>query len=236
MTLPVAILAGGLATRLGPLVAETPKALIDVAGRPFIEHQLLWLARCGATRVVLCVGYLGEKIQAALGDGSRFGIQLQYAFDGPKLLGTGGALRRARPSLGARFLILYGDSYLDCDCAAVEKSFLESGQIGKMGLMTVLQNDKRWDTSNVLFENGQIVRYDKRNPSAEMRHIDYGLGALAAEAFDAYPDGGIVDLATIYEGLVERKQMAGFEVTKRFYEIGSPGGLEETRRYFHGKG
>jgi len=231
--LPVAILAGGLATRLGPLVAEVPKALIDVAGRPFIEHQLRWLARCGATSVVLCVGYLGEKIQAALGDGTRFGVQLQYAFDGPQLLGTGGALRLALPLLGAQFLILYGDSYLNCDCVAVEKAFLESG---KMGLMTVLKNDKQWDTSNVLFENGRILRYDKRNPTAQMRHIDYGLGALAAEAFDLYPDGAVVDLATIYEGLLAREQMAGFEVTERFYEIGSPGGLEETRRYLQEKG
>jgi len=233
MTLPVAILVGGLATRLGSLVADTPKALIDVAGRPFIEHQLLWLARCGATYIVLCVGYLGEKIQAALGDGSRFGIHLQYAFDGPKLLGTGGALRRALPLLGPRFLILYGDSYLDCDCAAVEKLFLESG---KLGLMTVFQNNQRWDTSNVLFANGQILRYDKHNPTAEMRHIDYGLGALSAAAFDPYPDNAVVDLATVYESLVERKQMAGFEVTTRFYEIGSPGGLEETRRYLQRKG
>ena len=233
MTLPVAILAGGLATRLGPLVAGTPKALIDVAGRPFIEHQIRWLARSGVTRVVLCVGYLGEKIQRALGDGVRFGLHLQYAFDGPKLLGTGGALRQALPLLGPQFLILYGDAYLDCDCAAVESAFLQSG---KIGLMSVLQNDKQWDTSNVLFENSRILRYDKRNPTGDMRHIDYGLGALAAAAFDADPDGEIADLATLYEGLVARGQMAGFEVTKRFYEIGSIRGLEETRRYFHEKG
>ncbi|MEW6682304.1 MAG: nucleotidyltransferase family protein [Nitrospirota bacterium] len=227
MTLPVAVLAGGLATRLRPLTERIPKALVDVAGKPFVEHQLDLLRRHGVNRVVLCVGHLGEMVEAAVGDGSRWGITVRYAYDGERPLGTGGALRQALPLLGERFLVLYGDSYLDCDYAAVEAAFIASG---KLGLMTVFRNADRWDRSNVVFRDGRIVRHDKRNPAPDMSYIDYGLGALQAKAFDAFPAGAI-DLSAIYEGLIARNELAGFEATQRFYEVGSPSGLEETRRY-----
>jgi len=232
VTLPVAILAGGLATRLRPLTERIPKALVDVAGKPFVEHQLDLLRRRGVNRIVLCVGYLGDMVEAALGDGSRWGIDVRYAFDGETLLGTGGALRKALPLLGERFLVLYGDSYLDCDYAAVEEAFVASG---KLGLMTVFRNANQWDRSNVVFTDGRIVRYDKRTPTPDMAYIDYGLGALQAKAFDAYPTELAIDLATIYQGLLARNELAGFEVTQRFYEVGSPAGLEETQRYILAK-
>jgi len=229
MKLPVAILAGGLATRLRPLTEQTPKALIDVGGRPFIMRQLDLLRGHGAERVVLCVGHLGEMVQAAVGDGSAWGIDVRYIFDGGSLLGTGGAIRNALPLLGDSFFVLYGDSYLDCDYGAVERAFLSGG---KPALMTVLRNEDRWDRSNVVFRDGRIVTYDKRDRTADMHHIDYGLGAFRAEVFAAYPAGAAIDLAAVYQDLVRRGALAGFEVAERFYEIGSPEGLEETRRYF----
>ena len=228
MSLPVAILAGGLAARLRPLTERIPKSLVEVAGKPFAVHQLELLRRHGLTDVVFCVGYLGEQVQAALGDGHRWGMNLQYVFDGPTLLGTGGALRRALPWLGEAFVVMYGDSYLDCDYTAVEHSFRASG---KLGLMTVFHNANQWDRSNVLYVERQILRYDKRNPTPDMQHIDYGVGAFRAQAFDAYPEGQSLDLATVYQHLLAQGQLTGFEVAQRFYEIGSPAGLEETRRY-----
>jgi NDP-sugar pyrophosphorylase family protein len=232
MSLPVAILAGGLATRLRPMTEQIPKSLLEIAGRPFAEHQLELLQRHGLTNIVWCVGYLGEQIRDALGSGRRWGQQLQYAFDGQRLLGTGGALRRALPLLGEAFLVLYGDSYLECDYGAIGQAFVESDQLG---LMTVLRNDNAWDRSNVEFTNGQIVRYDKRTQTSEMHHIDYGLGALRAAAFDAYPLDQPLDLETVYQDLLAAKQLIGYEVSGRFYEIGSPRGLEETRQYLeHG--
>ena len=229
MTLPVAILAGGLATRLQPLTQKIPKGLVDVAGKPFIQHQLELLHRHGFNHIVLCVGHLGEMIQAELGDGRQWGMNIEYVFDGKPLLGTGGALRKALPLLGEQFLVLYGDTYLNCNYAAVTKSFVVSG---KQGLMTLFQNANQWDRSNVLFADDQILRYDKHSPTTEMQHIDYGLGALHAKVFDAYPPDTEIDLAMIYQDLVAREELAGFEVLKRFYEIGTPAGLEETRRYF----
>jgi N-acetyl-alpha-D-muramate 1-phosphate uridylyltransferase len=228
VSLPVAILAGGLATRLRPTTKRIPKALVEVAGKPFAIHQLELLRRHNLTDVVFCVGYLGEQIQEALGDGGRWGMHLQYVFDGPTLLGTGGALRRALPLLGESFFVLYGDSYLECDYAVVKQAFRHSG---KLGLMTVYCNNGLWDRSNVLFDRGHIIRYDKRQRTSDMRHIDYGLGALHARAFDGYPDGAVIDLAEIYRDLLAQDQLAGFEATRRFYEIGSPAGLEETRQY-----
>lgn len=233
MSLPVAILAGGLATRLRPLTSSIPKSLVKVAGKPFAVHQIELLRRQGFAEIVFCVGYLGEQVQAELGDGSRWGVRLTYVFDGPMLLGTGGALRRALPWLGEAFLAMYGDSYLECDYAEVEHAFLSSG---KLGLMTVLRNDDQWDRSNVVFGDGRIVRYDKRQRAPDMRHIDYGLGALRAQVFEAYSEGVGVDLATVYQDLLARDELAGFEVMRRFYEIGSPTGLEETQQYLTQKG
>lgn len=228
MTLPVAILAGGLATRLRPRTEQIPKALLPVAGRPFVEHQLALLRRQGYTEVVVCAGYLGEMLERHLGDGARWGMKIRFSFDGAQLLGTGGALRRALPKLGAAFFVLYGDSYLPCDFRAVEKAFASSGL---PALMTVFHNQGRWDTSNVVFRDGRILRYDKRDRSAEMQHIDYGLGALSSAALERYPEGAALDLAEVYVELAAQERLAGLEVSQRFYEIGSAAGLAETERF-----
>ena len=222
--LPVALLAGGLATRLRPITEKVPKLLIEVAGEPFFSHQIRLLRSAGLTRLVLCVGYLGEKIVEQYGDGSRFGVKIDYSFDGPKLLGTGGALIQALPKLGEAFYVLYGDSYLPIDYRAVGDAFARSG---RLGLMTVFENRERYDASNVWFENGEIRLYDKKQKVPQMRHIDYGLGVFRAAAFDGFPRDAVVDLAEVQKALVGRGQLAGCEIPERFYEIGSPAGLKE---------
>ena len=230
--LPVAMLAGGLAKRLRPITETIPKALVEVAGRPFAEYQVEWLVAQGIERVVFLVGYRGEMVSEVLGDGARWGVSIEYVFDGPILLGTGGALRRARSALGSAFFVMYGDSYLDCDLRAIEQSFSTSGQ---PALMTVLRNENRWDTSNVRFENGRIVRYDKRHRTPDMQHIDYGLGVVAAGALEPYPADEPFDLASLYQDLAAGSRLAAFEVTSRFYEIGSPVGLDELRAHLESR-
>lgn len=222
--LPVALLAGGLATRLRPITEKVPKLLVEVAGEPFFEHQIRLLRAAGLTRLVLCVGYLGEKIVELYGDGSSRGVQIDYVFDGPKLLGTGGALIQALPKLGDTFYVLYGDSYLPIDYQAVGDAFLRSG---KLGLMTVFENHERYDASNVWFKDGRIRVYDKKHKVPQMHHIDYGLGVFRAAAFDGFPRDAVVDLAAVQSSLVARGELAGFEIFQRFYEIGSPEGLAE---------
>ena len=222
--LPVAILAGGLATRLKPITAKIPKLLVEVAGEPFFSHQLRLLQRAGLTRIVLCVGHLGEQIVAAFGDGSKWDVRLDYSFDGPKLLGTGGALIRALPKLGDAFYVLYGDSYLPTDYLAVGRAFQDSG---RLGMMTVYENHGRYETSNVWFEGGEIRAYDKKHPKPQMHHVDYGLGVFRAAAFDGFSREATVDLADVQQALVARGQLAGCEIRERFYEIGSHAGLNE---------
>lgn len=220
---PIAVLAGGLATRMKPLTEKIPKSLLDVAGEPFIAHQLRLFAKNGIGRVVLCLGYLGEMVQAVVGTGAQFGLDVDYAFDGPKLLGTGGALKRALPLLGEEFLVTYGDSYLDVGYRSVVDAFRASGADA---LMTVFRNADRWDASNVEFIDGRIVDYNKQ-PTPRMTHIDFGLSVLKAKAFAGTAENEPFDLAVLYRRLVHEGNMAGFELFQRFYEIGSPAGWRE---------
>jgi len=222
--LPVALLAGGLATRLRPITEKIPKLLVEVAGEPFFSHQLRLLKAAGLTEIVLCVGYLGEQIVELYKDGSRYGVNIKYSFDGPKLLGTGGALIKALPLLGESFYVLYGDSYLPIDYRKVGDHFISSG---KQGLMTVYENKGLYDASNVWFENDEIKVYDKKAKLPEMKHIDYGLGLFKASAFDGYSKTEVVDLADVQKKLVSLHELCGYEMKERFFEIGSPTGLAE---------
>jgi NDP-sugar pyrophosphorylase family protein len=226
--LPIAILAGGLATRLRPITGTIPKALVDIAGAPFLGHQLRLLSQRGIERVVLCVGYLGEQVRGYAGDGSAFGLHVDYSFDGPRLLGTAGAIRQALPLLGEDFFAIYGDSYLPCDYGEAARTFLESG---KPGLMTVFRNEGRWDRSNVEYADGRILAYDKANRTPRMRHIDYGLGVFRRGAFDTVPPDQPCDLAAVYQDLLQRGELAAWEARERFYEIGSPEGIRELTEF-----
>ena len=232
MSLPVAILAGGLATRLRPMTETIPKALVEVAGRPFAEHQARLLASQGISDVVWLVGYRANQIETALGDGSRWGLRFSFVHDGPTLLGTGGAILRALDRLGPEFFVMYGDSYLECDLAAVAARFHASR---KSGLMTVFRNDGLYDRSNVEFEGESILRYDKDSQDPALCYIDWGLGVLSRRAFAPYDAGQPLDLARVYQDLLRRNDLAAFEVHNRFYEIGSPEGLADAEAYLAGK-
>jgi NDP-sugar pyrophosphorylase family protein len=222
----VAVLAGGLATRMRPLTETIPKSMLLVAGEPFVAHQLRQLAGQGIREIVMCIGYLGEKVKEFVGDGSDFGCRVEYAFDGDKLKGTGGAIKAALPLLGDPFFVMYGDSYLPTSFTEVNDFFNAQG---KLGVMTVFKNENKWDASNVEFEGHRVVHYDKRTPTPTMEYIDYGLSILRSESFEPWrTEEGAFDLASVYESLVDKGEMAGFEVSERFYEIGSQKGLNET--------
>ncbi len=224
------ILAGGLATRMRPLTETIPKALIPVAGRPFVDHQLAWLAAHGVTDVVLSVGYLGAALSAHVGDGAAFGLRVRTVDEGPDLRGTAGAVRLAfdQGALEERFLVTYGDSFLPIDFAAVFEAFAASGA---PALMTVFRNQGRWDTSNVIFDGRMVNLYDKQRrtrPAEEFAFIDYGLSALERRVVGAeIPGGAKADLADLFHALSRRGELAGYESPERFYEIGSPAGLAD---------
>jgi N-acetyl-alpha-D-muramate 1-phosphate uridylyltransferase len=222
----ICILAGGLGQRLGQRTARTPKPLLDVAAEPFVFHQLRLLAAHGAQRVVLCVGYLGELIEERVGR-ARDGIAIEYSYDSPQLDGTLGAIRRALPLLGDRFLVLYGDTYLRLDYSAAVADWIKSDA---PALMTVLRNERRWDTSNVVYADRRVLVYDKQHLTSEMHWIDYGLGGLKSQALDAV-DEREGDLAALYHSLARTGSLYGFLATERFYEIGTPRGLAETEAF-----
>lgn len=228
----VVILAGGLATRLRPLTQILPKSLIPVCDRPFILHQFDLLRDSGLEDVLLCVGHLGEKIREVVGDGRQFGMKVVYSWEDPEaLLGTGGALVNALPLLGRQFLILYGDSYLPIDYAAMADAFLSQS---RPAMMSVMRNEGQWDASNVRVEadpcdGGEVVTlYSKATQPGEADCIDYGLTALKREVLERWREAQLpMDLAAVYEQLAQDGQMAAYMVTQRFYEIGKPEGLRE---------
>jgi D-sedoheptulose 7-phosphate isomerase len=229
---PLALLAGGLGTRMHGVSAGLPKALLDVAGRPFIAHQLELIHRLGVRQVVVCVGHLGDQIEAYVGDGRRFGLEVSYSRESARLLGTAGALKNAEDLLGPVFWVMYGDTYLPIDFAEVFAAFQRTSTLG---LLTVLRNEDRLDRSNVVFRDGHLLEYDKRAHREDMHHIDYGLALLKRQSLARIPPDTPFDLGDLYHALVQEGALAGFEVHQRFYEIGSPAGLADTRRFFEEK-
>lgn len=231
------VLAGGLGTRMRPATEAVPKILLPVAGRPFAAWQLEWLRSQGVTRVVLSVGHLGEQVEAYVGDGSAWGMVVRCVQDGERLLGTGGALTHAvaEGAVDEDFFVLYGDSYLQADLGAVARAYRAAG---RPALMTVYANDGQWDRSNVRYRGGEIALYDKRRPTPDMGHIDYGLMVLSRRLVDGTGGGparpGAWDLAELLHDLSRQGQLAAFEVTDRFYEIGSPAGLADLERHLLG--
>ncbi|MFC1708951.1 sugar phosphate nucleotidyltransferase [Candidatus Omnitrophota bacterium] len=228
---PIAILAGGYAKRLHPITKTIPKAMLQVAGKPFILHQFDLIRRNGISEIVICSGYLSKQIEAFLGDGRKFDLSVKYSSDGENPLGTGGAVKKAIPLLGDVFFVMYGDSYLDMDFREVNNYFMRHNE---KGLMTVLKNRDEWDKSNVVFENSKIVTHDKDGKTKGMEYIDYGLSMLRKSAFNEIRNKEVFDLGELYANLIRKEDILGYEVKKRFYEIGSAQGLAETEEYLLG--
>jgi N-acetyl-alpha-D-muramate 1-phosphate uridylyltransferase len=222
------ILAGGLATRLRPVTGQIPKSMVEVGGRPFLEHQLSLLEKNGVEEAVLCVGYLARQIEDHFGDGRRFGVRLTYSREEDRLLGTGGSLKRAEALLEKEFFLLYGDSYLDIDYQAVFRYFL---QVDFPVLMCVYRNRNRWVRSNVSYQNGRVVAYDKDDNFSGKEYIDFGLSVFSRDILEEIPPQEPYSLDRLYRRLAGENRLAGYEVFQRFYEIGSPTGLRELRNH-----
>ena len=222
------ILAGGLATRMKPITEKIPKSLIELKGKPFIIHQLSYIKSQGIQKIVLCIGHLGHMIQSLIGNGEALGLDIQYSLDVDKLLGTGGAIKKSLPLLKEDFFVLYGDSFLPINYKNVEEAYVLSK---KNALITIVKNNNQWDKSNVEFESGKLIEYNKHHPNQRMHYIDYGLSVLNQSIFNAYHENEPFDLSDLYHKLSLHHHLAGFETFERFYEIGSKDGLKETEDY-----
>ena len=221
----VVILAGGMAARLGPRTKTTPKALLPIAGRPFLAWQLEAIARSGYHDVLLCIGHFGEQIQEFLGDGAAFGVAVTYSQDGPHLLGTGGALRRALDFLAPRFLVTYGDSYLPFDYGAPLRDLAAHPEA--LGTMSVFENAGAWDASNTEVRGELVARYEKGAKDSALRYIDYGAIALAREAIAARESDTVFGLDAVQAALAQQGRLRAYIAPERFYEIGSERGIHD---------
>ena len=211
-----------------PHTLRVPKAMLDVAGRPFVEWQLERLAASGLRHVVLCVGHLGAQIREHVGDGSRFGVRAEWSEDGKSLLGTAGALRAALPLLAPAFLVTYGDSYLPFDYG--EPLRLLEAHLDCDGVMSVYKNDGKWDASNVVTDGEWVHRYEKGSRDPAFDHIDYGATALRRHVIEELP-AEVSALDAVQRALAGRKRLRACVARERFFEIGSPEGLDELVRH-----
>lgn len=224
----VVILAGGLSTRLRPMTEEIPKSLIEIQAKPFLEYQLEFLKKGGVEDIVLCIGYLGGQIEKYFGDGKRFGVNLRYSYEKEQLLGTAGALKNTEQLLEDQFFVMYGDSYLFLDFASIMPYF---NNFDKLGLMVVYKNYDRYDRSNVVIEGNLVKQYSKKDKTEGMIYIDYGASVLRKKALKLVPQNQVYSLEELFSQLIEREELLAYEINKRFYQIGSPEGLEEFKRY-----
>lgn len=233
----VVVMMGGLGTRLKEYTADCPKPLVDVNGRAFFDYEFSLLLQAGFRKFLFCVGYRADMIMDHYGDGSEYGVRIDYSVDdiGPesKLLGTGGAIRKALDILDRDFMVTYADSFMDIDYGEVIYRYACAKASGCRSLMTLFHNFGKYDTSNVIYENGRLVLYDKKNLSDRMQYIDYGISMFERSLFEEYPEGVRFDLAEIQTGLSARGELEGLIVNKRFYEIGSPDSYKAFIDYAH---
>ncbi len=217
------ILAGGLATRLGPLAAQCPKSMLLIEGKPFLQHQIEWIRQNHVTDIVLCIGHLGHKIESYFGDGERFGVSIRYSKESDKLLGTGGCLKKALPLLEDAFFVMYGDSYLMLDSGEIEREFLRHPDCG---LMVVYRNENRYDQSNLEVRDGWVVEYGMGN-HPQKHYIDEGISVMRADFFEPFKEKEVFGLPLVFEKLIAARKLCAMETRQRFYEIGSREGFEE---------
>ena len=224
------ILAGGLGTRLGARTRDLPKALLPIAGRPFLAWLVEALVRSGYRQLVLCIGHHGEQIMDYLGTGADFGLDVTYSKDGERLLGTGGAIRQAlgRDLLSDSFLVTYGDSYLPFDYAAPLRDL--QAHPAALGTMSVFENHGAWDASNCAIGRGLVLRYEKGVRDSALTHIDYGAIALRRSLFAEQPAQLAFGLDTLQHRLAKAGQLRAFEARERFYEVGSESGIADLER------
>lgn len=228
----VVVLLGGLGTRLNKLEPNIPKAMVDIYGKPFFYYQLQLMKWRGFRNFIFCIGHKGDTIKAYFRNGHRFGVSIRYSYDGEKLLGTAGALRKAFPFLKKDFIVIYGDSYIDVDYSELVYTYYKiKTKENKKGLLAIFKNENRYDKSNIVFKNNGLLKYDKKNISLDMKYIDYGISILDKSIIEKIPKAKYVDLASVYHNLVDKGLMAGFEVKNRFYEIGRPSSLNEFKKF-----
>ncbi len=223
----IAILCGGLATRLAPLSTHTPKSMIKIHGKPFLEYQINTLKKNKITNIVLCVGHLADQIIDYFGNGKKFNVHITYSHDGKTPLGPAGALKKAADKLENIFFTLYGDSYVFLNFQKIYNHFSTTKNLA---MMTVFQNHDKYDTSNIVVKNNKVIKYNK-NKTPDMTYIDYGVSIFRKQTLHLIPHNTFFTTKDLYTKLVEKNELQAYPVTKRFYHIGTPEALQDFNRF-----
>lgn len=224
-----AVLAGGYGTRMLPLTASLPKPLISVAGLPFAERLLTWLREAGVERVLLLGGWHAEALVSHFGDGSRFGMEVEYSISAPTTE-TARRLRRAASMLDQQFLLLYGDNYCPIDLGMAEAQWLSSRLPAQM---TVYDNRDGYSRANVAWDEQGLVRvYDPDRSMAGLTGVDIGFLFLDREVVGLTGEENIGLGRALFPQLVERRMMRAYVTRHRYYGPAHPRRLEETEQFF----
>jgi len=224
----IVILCGGLATRLGNLAKNTPKSMMEINSKPFLEHQIEKLKKQGLKDIVLCVGHLSRQIEEYFGNGKKFGVKIKYSYDGEKQLGPIGAVKNAESLLDDDFFIMYGDSYLSVD---FQKAYSDFKKTNKSALMVVYKNQDKYDKSNLIVDNNMVIGYGAEDKTKEMIFIDYGTSVLSKKTLESVPENTMYSTGEFFSELIKKNQLCAYEAKKRFYHIGNLEALEELEKY-----
>jgi D-glycero-D-manno-heptose 1,7-bisphosphate phosphatase len=221
------ILAGGRGTRLAPLTDTRPKPLIEIAGRPFIDHLLEMIRGQGIRRVAMLLGYKAQMIVDHLGDGSRFGLEISHSVT-PEADETGRRLRAAAELLDPEFLLMYCDNYWPLRLERLWRSYKNSGAAMQIA---VYDNSDGYTRDNVRVEDGFVAVYDKSRTAPDLKGVDIGFAILRRDLLDRLPNGNPSFEAALYPELVAQRQLAAFVTGHRYYSIGSHARLPLTETF-----
>lgn len=236
------ILAGGAGTRLRPLTLDTPKSMIDINGKPFLQYIIEELKKSGVINIVLCIGYLADKFKEYFSDGSKLGVNIDYSVE-KEFLGTAGAIKLAKDELEDEYFVVNGDTYLHLDYMEAYKEFKKAK---KLGLMVVYDNSEKVADCNIAVdEQGMVAAYGKKEqlkkgdqlielkaePGKEYKYVDAGVYVFKKEILSLIDGGKFVSLeGDIYPELIRRRELKAYVTGQRYYDLGTPERLQLIRK------
>ena len=205
------VLAAGRGVRMRPLTDTTPKSLLAVGGKALIAWQLEKLARAGFTEVVINHAYLGNMLETALGDGSRFGLSISYSPEG-EALETAGGIALALHLLGTEpFLVVNADIYSDYDFSALAGVDLRDG----LAHLVLVDNPPQHPRGDFALDAGRV------RETGENLLTFSGIGVYAPRLFGGIPPRAKVPLAPLLRKAMAAERVSGEHYRGRWYDIGT---------------
>lgn len=222
------ILAGGMGVRLKPLTDSVPKPMVKINQKPFLEYLITHLREQGFKKILLLLGYLPEVVQNYFGDGSSFGVEIQYSVSEVDNE-TGKRLKLAENFLEENFLLLYSDNYWPISFQKMWELFVSKDVLAQI---TVYSNKDNYSKNNVyVTTDGIVAKYDKSRSSAQLNGVEIGFAFVKKEVLSMLPDKNVNFEGYIFPILIEQKKLAAFVTDHRYYSVGSHERLKTTELF-----